>query len=231
MSQPIFPKGTKVVKGKVVKRKQGSSQVKRKKNNDRVDAIDSVVRSAGGEAGMRAHFTSESDPNFLKAVMHKIQEGRTGPRLAPNQFAKTRIKDGQELGDPRRFQEYRKNKPGRIDQDTSTRRMEGYDLEGEPGRMMDLGIRSQHPEVEGRGASPLSKIIEAMKGEKMPPSLLQELKGLDSVKLEKILALINKSKINTFSKKKYPRGKLSLDRPPTQKELEDSYNFLDDIPF
>lgn len=229
--KPIFPKGTKVVKGQVVQRLQGSSQVKKQKLKYLKDAEDEVIMDAGGDAGMRAHYTGTNDPDFLKAVMRLIQQGRTGPRLASNQFPKTKTSLGQKLGDPRQFQEYRKNKPGRIDQNTSTRQMEGYDLEGEPGRMMDLGVRSQYPEVEGRGASPLSKIIDAMRGKKMPAPLLEQLKGLDPVKLEKILALINKSKINTSSNKKYPRKKLSLDRPPTQKELEDSYNSPDDLPF
>lgn len=214
--KPIFSKGVKVVKGKVVQRKQGSSQVKRKKDNERVDIIDSVVRSAGGEAGMRAHYTSETDPEFLKVVMREIQKGRTGPRLAPGQKSKPKILkkmgfDPEEgayvaergpFGDPRQQRELPKVKPGRIDQNTSarfsrtTRQEESYDLEDEPVgyRMMDLMHRSQHPEVEGRGASPLSKIIDAMGGKKIPRPLLQELKGLEPVKLEKILVLIKKSK-------------------------------------
>ena len=189
MSQPIFPKGTKVVKGKVVQRKLPTSRMDEFKQKQQ----DNIRRS------VPIPETSEgliNNKKLMKDIALALQKGRTGPRLAPGQQSKARKnKVNYSLGDPRLERELPKIKPGTLEKDVGTRQIEGYDIEGEPLRNMDMEMRSLNPAMEGRGPSPLSKIIEALEGQKMPPSLLQELKGLDPVKLEKILALIKKSKV------------------------------------
>ena len=169
MSQPIFPKGTKVVKGKVVARKLPTSQ--------------------------------QSTSRYKKKEVEFKKENnlRTGPVVAPNQTASPTPRRepgyiGKFLYDPRLARVFPKIRPGALE----TRPKGISDIEGEiPLRTIDRGYRSAFPEMEGRGASPLSKIIDAMRGKKMPAPLLEQLKGLDPAKLEKILAFINKSKINT----------------------------------
>lgn len=231
MSQPIFPKGTKVVKGKVVQRLQGSSQVKEQKLKYRKAAEDTVIMDAGADAGMREDYKA-TDPEFNKAVMRLIQEGRTGPRLAPGQASKLKsaqLFDDSEvrlLEDPRLERELPKNKPGRIDQNY------GPDEDGytEPSRMIDLEHRSRHPEVEGRGASPLSKIVQFMVGKKMPTTLLKQLKGLDPAKLDKILKILQDSEFPPLSA--MSTGESNVQRRSPKKTIKSKNKKYDtDIPF
>lgn len=52
---------------------------------------------------------------------------------------------------------------------------------------MDRAYRRAFPDMEGRGPSLLSQIIQAKRGEKMSPDILEQLKGFDPVKLKEIL--------------------------------------------
>lgn len=227
MSQPIFPKGTKVVKGKVVQRLQGSSRVKEQKTNLRKGAEDEVIRGAGGDAGMRAHYTGTDDPDFLKAVVRLIQEGRTGPRLAPGQQSKPKtstkmIRDMEEgsysprgkLGDPRQQRELPKNRPGRLNSKMSTQmanqEVEGYEgVDQASARDIELNFRQGNPAMEGRESGFLSKIQEAMDGKPLPAPLIEQLRGLDPAKLKEILTLINKSKRPSGQKGTNEQSKLN----------------------
>jgi hypothetical protein len=235
--KPIFPKGTKVVKGKVVQRKLPTSRMSELKAKQKekivVDARaetplpDGPIEGPNGEQIQHRLWNKE----FSEAVVRKLQEGRTGPRLAPGQQSKLKYAQildntkGKLLEDPRLEKELPKNKPGRIDQDYISDE-DGY---LEPSRMIDLEHRSQHPEVEGRGASPLSKIIEAMGGKKMPAPLLAQLKGLDPKKLEAILAVLNKSKTDVPTHGLGDRGTITIDPSGNLKNRNKKYDT--DIPF
>ena len=157
--------------------------------------------------------------------MRKIQEGRTGPRLAPGQQSEPKIstkrvfeeetgmgeyiKQRNPLGDPRQQRELPKIRPGR------PRPVLPEFNEALPptyyggAKASDIRDRRKNPSMEGRGAGFLSKIQEAMRGEKMPAPLLEQLKGLDPAKLEKILALINKSKRPSGQKGTNEQSKLN----------------------
>lgn len=203
MSQPIFPKGTKVVKGKVVARKLPTSRMaefklrekaKIAKKFDSERPTNDVLTGPGTQAYMA---------DLTEAIRKTLAKGRTGPRLAPGQKSEPKptqgmpyLGKGKELGDPRQQRELPKVRPGAL-----KTRPEGIsDVEGEtPLRTMDKGYRSAFPEIEGRGSGFLSKIQEAMSGKPMPAPLLEQLKGLDPAKLEKILALIMESKYKNFS--------------------------------
>lgn len=256
MSQPIFPKGTKVVKGKVVQRLQGSSRVKEQKLKYRKGAEDAVIMDAGGDAGMRAHYTSTNDPEFNKAVIRLIQEGRTGPRLAPGQKSIPKVLkklgfDPEEgdyvaergpMGDPRQQRELPKVKPGRPRPVLPERREAFVGANDDPmapddasptyyggAKASDKRDRRKNPAMEGRGSGFLSKIQEAMGGKPMPAPLLAQLKGLDPKKLEAILAVLNKSKTDVPTHGLGDRGTITIDPSGNLKNRNKKYDT--DIPF
>lgn len=88
-----------------------------------------------------------------------------------------------------------KVKPGRLNSKFATQiaeqKVEGYEgVKPASAREIELNQRQTNPSLEGRGASPLSKIIDAMRGEKMPPPLLARLRTLDPKVLKDILKIL-----------------------------------------
>jgi len=259
MSQPIFPKGIKVVKGKVVQRKLPTSRMAEFKLREKSKIAKKFDSSRPTNDVLTGPETQAYKADLTEAIRKTLTKNRTGPRLAPGQQSTPKTStqrvfeeeagiDGEyleqrnPLGDPRQQRELPKVRPGRPRPVLPERREAFVDANDSPmspddapptylggAKASDIRDRRKNPKMEGRGASPLAKIIEAMEGQKMPAPLLQQLKGLDPAKLEEILALINQSKKPSV-RKKYNQ-KLSLDRAPTRQELEDSYNSPDDLPF
>lgn len=147
--------------------------------------------------------------------MNPIISKRTGPQLAPGQSSIARRDLASLSNVPGTKVGYSKNARLRI----AVRKIKPGTLarKGSEFRKEDMRQRAANPEMEGRGAGFLSKILEAMKGEPLQPPLLARLKTLNPEVLKDILGFLK-----TQGKKAYdpvgPMGTGPLRRLPTAAE-------------